>query len=100
MITIGNPIFDSVFKFFLADDTAARILLSEADASGSFFLTFVCQEGILPNPIQFWANKRLCNNLFVRRHIPDAALPRRRRKQVSRLIATPEKSSFSFFLIF
>ena len=28
MITIGNPIFDSVFKFFLADDTAARILLS------------------------------------------------------------------------
>ena len=28
MITIGNPIFDSVFKFFLADDVAARILLS------------------------------------------------------------------------
>jgi len=28
MITIGNPIFDSVFKFFLADNTAARILLS------------------------------------------------------------------------
>lgn len=28
MITIGNPIFDSVFKFFLADEVAARILLS------------------------------------------------------------------------
>ena len=28
MITIGNPIFDSVFKFFLADDVSAKILLS------------------------------------------------------------------------
>ena len=28
MITIGNPIFDSVFKFFLEDELAARILLS------------------------------------------------------------------------
>jgi len=28
MITIGNPIFDSVFKFFLQDEVAARILLS------------------------------------------------------------------------
>ena len=28
MITIGNPIFDSVFKFFLADEASAKILLS------------------------------------------------------------------------
>ena len=28
MITIGIYIFDLVFKFFLADDTVARILLS------------------------------------------------------------------------